>query len=223
MSATPELSAPARSRVLDPSERVSEILFGLIMVLTFTGSLSVATAGREDTREMLIGAIGCNIAWGIVDAVMYLMSSLTERARSLDMLRTVRGAPDPRQAHQAIADAMPDVVSSALSEAELEAVRQRLVAAPDSGAGKWLGARQWMGALAVFLLVFLSTFPVVLPFIFMTDAWLAMRLSNAIAIAMLFVCGFLLGRHAGYRPWLIGLSMVVIGAVLAAMTLALGG
>ena len=51
-------------RELDPMERVSEILFGLIMVLTFTCSFSVLRAGREDVREMFIGALGCNLAWG---------------------------------------------------------------------------------------------------------------------------------------------------------------
>jgi hypothetical protein len=39
--------------VLEPIDRTSEVLFGLIMVLTFTGSLSVAQARR---RAMLIGA-----------------------------------------------------------------------------------------------------------------------------------------------------------------------
>jgi hypothetical protein len=58
----------ASKRILDPVDRVSEILFGLIMLLTFTGSLSVAEAGREDIRTMLIGALGCNLAWGIIDA-----------------------------------------------------------------------------------------------------------------------------------------------------------
>ena len=53
-------------RVLTPNERISEVLFGLIMVLTFTGSLSVAEAGREDIRTMLIGALGCNLAWGLI-------------------------------------------------------------------------------------------------------------------------------------------------------------
>jgi len=67
--------------VLDPVERMSEILFGLIMVLTFTGSLSVATAGHEEVRGLLIGAIGCNLAWGLIDAVMYLLTILVERGR----------------------------------------------------------------------------------------------------------------------------------------------
>ena len=55
---------PSGVRVLDPSERIAEVLFGLIMVLTFTGSLSIADAGANDVRVMLIGALGCNLAWG---------------------------------------------------------------------------------------------------------------------------------------------------------------
>jgi hypothetical protein len=49
-------------RVLEPIERISEVLFGLIMVLTFTGSLSAAESGHAEVRAMLIGAIGCNLA-----------------------------------------------------------------------------------------------------------------------------------------------------------------
>ena len=52
----------ASKRVLEPMDHISEVLFGLIMVLTFTGSLSVAEAGRLEIRTMLIGALGCNRA-----------------------------------------------------------------------------------------------------------------------------------------------------------------
>src|SRR5262245_55144232 len=62
--------------LLDPIDRVSEILFGLIMVLTFTGSLSVAESGRAEIREMFVGAVGCNLAWGLIDAIFYLMGCL---------------------------------------------------------------------------------------------------------------------------------------------------
>ena len=78
--------------MLEPIERLSEILFGLIMVLTFTGSLSVATADHVEVREMLIGALGCNIAWGIIDAIMYLMAALSERARDHRAVSAIRAA-----------------------------------------------------------------------------------------------------------------------------------
>jgi hypothetical protein len=90
----PEISAKFPVRVLDPMERISEALFGLIMVLTVTSSLSIATGDHSSIRTMLIGALGCNLAWGIIDAGMYLMAGLNERGRSIMLVRTVREAGD---------------------------------------------------------------------------------------------------------------------------------
>ena len=73
--------AAQRLRLLEPLDRVSEILFGLIMAVTIVGSLSIATAGHTEVRTVLIGALGCNIAWGLVDAVMYVLRGMAERAR----------------------------------------------------------------------------------------------------------------------------------------------
>ena len=43
--------------VLDPLDRITGILFGLLMVLTFTGTLSVATGGHEEVRSVLVAAM----------------------------------------------------------------------------------------------------------------------------------------------------------------------
>jgi len=210
-------------RVLEPYDRVSEVLFGLIMVLTFTGSLSVAEAGREDVRTMLIGALGCNLAWGIIDGVLYLMGCLAEKGKGLFALRAVRKAAEPQKAQRLIAQALPPMIASILQPAELETMRQRLKDLPEPPEQARLAKHEWLGALGVFLLVFLSTFPVVIPFIFMKNAWLAMRISNAIAVAMMFLTGCAFGRITGRRPWVMGVSMVVLGAILVALTMALGG
>src|SRR3954464_15968888 len=93
-------SSSTRRRVLTPDERIAEVLFGLIMVLTFTGSLSVAEAGREDVRTMLIGALGCNIAWGVIDGVLYLMGALAENGRDLATYRAVREGSGPQRGQE---------------------------------------------------------------------------------------------------------------------------
>jgi hypothetical protein len=123
---------PAKSskRVLEPNERISEVLFGLIMVLTFTGSLSVAEAGHEDIRNMLIGALGCNLAWGIIDAVFYLMGCLSEQGRGIRALRALREAPAPEAAHRVIADELPPLLAATLGPAEYEAMRRKLIQFP---------------------------------------------------------------------------------------------
>ncbi len=212
-----------RERLLDPVERFSEILFGLIMVLTFTVSISAAESGRAEVRTMLFGALGCNLAWGIVDGIMYILSALAERGRGLMTLRAVRRAADAAQARRIIGDALPPVVTSILEPEALERIRAGLLRLPEPPARPGLTKDDLLGALAVCILVFLSTLPVVIPFIFMGDAMRALRVSNGIAIVMLYLTGHSLGRYAGYRAWMVGLSMVFIGVVLVAITMALGG
>jgi hypothetical protein len=210
-------------RVLDPMERVSEVLFGLIMVLTFTGSLSVAEAGRDDVRTMLIGAIGCNLAWGIIDAVLYLMSTLADKGRGLMTLRAVRQTTNPAKAQRLIANALPSVVSTVLQPAEYATIQQRLKELPEPQERAHLNATEWRGGVGVFLLVFLSTLPVALPFLFIQSAMLAIRVSNLVAMLMLFFTGVAYGRCVGRSPWLFGLAMIILGGCLVALTMALGG
>ena len=133
MSADPRSSEPSASakHVLDPIDRVSEILFGLIMVLTFTGSLSVAESGREDVRIMPAVALGCNLAWGVIDAVFYLMGCLADRGRGIIALKALREAADPQRAHRLIADALPPMIAAVLKPAEFEEIRTRLTQLPE--------------------------------------------------------------------------------------------
>jgi hypothetical protein len=212
-----------RKRVLEPDERVAEVLFGLIMVLTFTGSLSIAESGRDDVRAMLIVALGCNIAWGIIDGVLYLMGCLAEKGRDLATYRAVLQATDPVQVHRLIVDALPPVLASVIRPDEIDRMLQRLLALGQPPKVARLSGSDWRGACGVFLLVFLSTFPVTLPFIFMENAMAAVRASNGVAIVMLFAAGATYGRVIGRSPWLLGIAMVALGAVLVALTIALGG
>ena len=225
MTETLPRQKPARrfKRVLEPQERIAEVLFGLIMVLTFTGSLSIAEAGRDDVRTMLIGALGCNIAWGIIDGVLYLMAVLADRGRDLQTYRAVRATDDPARARELIAGALPPLVASVVGPGEFQAIHQRLCQLDEPPRRAWLGKTDLLGALGVFLLVFFSTLPVAIPFVLMDSAQAAMRVSNAIAIAMLFVAGFMFGRIVGGRAWLVGGGMVLLGCVLVAITIRLGG
>jgi hypothetical protein len=210
-------------RVLESSERIAEMLFGVIMFLTITGSLRVATAGPDDVHTMLINALGCNLAWGVIDAVLYCMGRGAEKGRGLIVYRAVRQAADPARAQRLIADALPSVVATILQPAELASIHQRLKQLPEPPDRVRLRQEDWLAGLGVFLWVVLSMFPLAIPFIFMRHAAAALRVSNVIAMVMLFVSGYIYGRLTLRNPWSRGIAMVIVGLGLVALTKALGG
>lgn len=172
-------------RYLDPGERLSEVLFGLIMVLTFTSTARATLGDSEDSaRELLIAALGCNIAWGVIDGGMYIMSAMLDR-----------GVEARERA-------------SALGR---RAERTKL---------HWNDVK---GALACGWLVIAATFPVTVPFMVLDNAYVALRTSNALLVGMLFLVGYQWGGHANVSKWLSGIVFTIVGLILVAIAIALGG
>ena len=210
-------------RALEPIERISEVLFGLIMVLTATSTLSVLNAGNPEIKTMIFGALGCNLAWGIIDGGLYLLGCLEDRGRNLMTLRAVKQAEGPAAARLAIADALPEPITASLSTEDLDLIAHKLSRLSEPAKRPGLTAEDWLGAAGVCLWVFFSTVPVVIPFLFTSDARHALRISNVVAIAMLFVCGFAFARSAGLRPLPTGFVMVLVGIALTGIAIILGG
>lgn len=213
-------------RYLDPSDRLSEVLFGLIMVLTFT--LTAGVAIREDPgagRELLLAAIGCNIAWGIIDGAFFVMAALLERARKARAVATVQAAGDEKVALAEIARAVEGTITELATEEE----RQRLYRAilevvrrlPTPSVS--LRKEDFVGAFASFVLVVMTTFPAVLPFLFIDDPWIALRTSNLLLLLLLFGVGYQWGAHAYMNRWLVGILALLAGLGLVALAIALGG
>jgi VIT1/CCC1 family predicted Fe2+/Mn2+ transporter len=211
-----------KRRLLEPMDRIAEVFCGVLMVLTFTLTINKADAGRETVREMLIAALGCNLAWGLIDGALYVLGSLSRSRKNALSVNAVRTAPSPDSAYQVIADAVPPFIAQVLTPGDLESLRARLADLPKAPA-RSLTMNDWLGGLGVFLLVFLSTWPVVIPFIFMSNVARALRVSNAIAIVLLFLIGYRFGHVSGSNPWRSGFAMVGVGLVLVVAALVLGG
>src|SRR5512132_1453347 len=152
-----EAMTSERERLLDPVDRICEILFGLIMAVTIVGSLSVATAGRTEVRTVLAAALGCNLAWGLVDAVMYLLRTLTGRTRNRALARRVVAA-EGASAHRLIEQALPEHIAAITGPEEIEGMRRRLVSGTIAS-GRTLARDDYLAAFGIFLVVVLATFP----------------------------------------------------------------
>jgi len=211
---------------LDPGERLGELLFGLIMVLTFTLGAGIELGGdRAATRELLIAALGCNAAWGVIDAALYLMGRLSERGRLHRLARSIQAASTGEHAlalvHRALDDRIPESVRpeirASLDHDVLERVREMKLAP-----NRVTAADLWAG-LAVFWLVFLTALPAVLPFLVLRDAQVALRASNAVLIGLLFLVGWRWAAYTGASPWRTGLFMTLLGVALVVVAIALGG
>ena len=219
----PEAASKPIGTMLEPMERIAEILFGVIMTLTFTCTLAVETADRLQVRTMLIGALGCNLAWGIIDAGVYLITRISTESRKVAAVRAIREAADGRAARQILANSFNPALASALSNEQLESMRQNLRQMAEPLQRPKLTERDWLGAGGLCLLCFLSTFPIALPFIFVSDARSALRISNAVAVALLALCGYAFGYRSAIPPWVTALVMVAFGAAMVGVAIALGG
>ena len=216
-----DLSKP--KPLLNTMDRVSEILFGIIMTLTFTCSIGIANAKNTEIRQLIIAAISCNIAWGLVDAIGYIVSTIVQRSRNKTILDSVLTTSDADKARKYISDSLPPSIASVLEAAELEEIRKKLAKLPDSTFQVRLTTRDLKRSVMIFLLMFISAFPIVIPFIFIRDTQLALRISNMIAIVLMFLCGWSLARYVGSNKWLMSFGMTLVGVVLVLITIVLGG
>lgn len=214
-------------RSLDPGQRMGEIMFGLIMVLTFTltAGLSVSE-GREGVRQLLIAAIGCNIAWGIIDGVFHVMGALFERGRLYRLAQALRTAPDPEAALSDVARELdPTLADVTTPETRARLYREIVGIVSRAEVPKNRITRaDLMGALASFWLVVLSTIPAVVPFLIFDDRpRFALRVSNGLLLALLYFVGHRWAKTTGGSSLLTGLGIMLVGGALVAIAVALGG
>jgi VIT1/CCC1 family predicted Fe2+/Mn2+ transporter len=210
---------------LSPDVSLCEILFGLIMVLTFTlGAGVAASEDPSEARALILGAITCNIAWGLIDAVFHVMSTRFVRSRRERLLEKFQSF-DRSAAIEMLRRELNEQLEAITSEADraqlydriYDALKKRTaIVAPSD-------PNDIRGAFGVFLLVSLSALPAAIPFLFVTDAWQALRISNAILLGLIFLVGY---RWAGLtlaNPWKTGAGLMLLGAALVVVAIALGG
>jgi hypothetical protein len=211
-------------RHLDPSRRLGEVLFGLIMALGTTGAVRFGLA-EANNRELFIAVLGCNLAWGVVDGVMFAMLALFDRGRKARIVNGVLSAPTDDVALERIHAELGDRLERLTTSEErgqvyrwvLEFARHSKCEPPR------IHRDDILGGIAVGLLILVATMPVVVPFLLVSNVTTAVRISNLIALAMLFGIGWWWGRTVGANPLRIGAGVTGVGLTLVLITIALGG
>ena len=213
-------------RHLDPASRMGEILFGLIMVLsvTLTAGLTVSE-GKEGVRQLLVAALGCNIAWGIIDGIMYVMNCMAERSIRARLIRAIQGAPDPQSALSMVRNQAEPELEPLAGPDDREVLYRAILKHLTQGTAPptTIEKSDLYGGLACFWLVFASCLPVVIPFLIFSNPTRALRVSNFLLIAILFVVGRKWAGYANANRLVAGLAMVAIGLAMVGIAILLGG
>jgi len=213
-------------RYLDPASRLGEILFGLIMVLTVTLTAGLVVGeGRKGVIELLLAAIGCNVAWGFIDSVMYLMTCITVRSEKAKLVAAVQRAPDTSAALALIQNGVEPELQSMLEPGDEEGFSRSML--PHISRARTMKAGltrdDFYGALACFILVFVSCLPAAIPFFIFSSPHFALRVSNFLLLALLFLVGRKWAEYVGLSQLLSGSVMVLIGLALVGVAILLGG
>ncbi|HXV76963.1 MAG TPA: VIT1/CCC1 transporter family protein [Candidatus Polarisedimenticolaceae bacterium] len=213
-------------RYLDPADSLEEVLFGVIMVLTFTLGAGLIVEESEDaTTELLLAILGCNVAWGLIDAGMYAMGCILERSRKSRLLESLERAANERDALAIVGRELDERLEPLTSAEERERFYREIIKHLRSVTPERtrLTREVLFGAVATFGLVFASTIPAIVPFLVFHDRFLALRVSNLLLLVMLFLAGFRWARATHANAWLFGTTLLGVGLVLVAIAIALGG
>jgi VIT1/CCC1 family predicted Fe2+/Mn2+ transporter len=212
-------------RALDPADSLCEVTCGLVMTLTILLTASFYVEGSSNPAQVLVGAaIGCNLAWGLIDGLLYVMSDLYERSGRQRFLRDLRTAdvPTGRAMVRARAEAS---FGSLLDDAETDDLA-------DAAYAKALGTEphtirlrdlSWSAVAASVALNMLAIVPAVIPFIVVDDWRTALRISTFLLVLTLAGVGWGWGHAAHLRAWRTSATMVGIGLVMVSVAVVLGG
>ncbi|HMK68435.1 MAG TPA: hypothetical protein VK433_07800, partial [Stellaceae bacterium] len=187
----------------------AEILFGLIMALTFTVGTTLATeTGPDRYADIVRGTVTCNIAWGVIDGVLYLLSDVFTLGRTGMRINRVNRARSDAEAIERIRASYHDRLAAVTSHEERELIyaeiRKFALRMKPPRPRPTRGS--FAGAAIVFLLVASTSLPVLLPAVLLSNPALALEVSNALLIAGLFATGYAMARIVEGHPIRVGLA-----------------
>src|SRR5262249_40220283 len=212
---------------LDPGEDLGEVLGGFIMALTFTlGARLFAATGPLETHELVVAIIGCNVAWGVIDATLFVLNSLFYRSRHARFFQALKSVRNEAEALAAVEEEFGlEEEPLAVRNEDRARLYQALLALSVHATPAWRGLRRqdFVAAAIVFLLVSATAVPGVIPLLLLADANFALHVSNWVLILLLFVVGYWWGRYTAAPPWRVGLTAMLLGVFMVGVAVALGG
>lgn len=205
---------------LTVSERLLETLWGLLIVLSVTGSAQVA-AGATSRQIFTLGLI-TGVAWAFVEGVMQIIEGRVERIYTARLIARASDSPGP--AEPELARALDNSPVQHLAPEDRARVLAAVVEAAPRAPPPDLKtrAKDLRGGAETFLTLWGATLAPLAPFLLIPEARAALLYSQVIGVSALFGVGVAWGRYSEQHPLRTGGLMALIGLGLSGMLQALG-
>lgn len=221
-------------RLLDPIDRLSESIFSILILLTFTLAFRIITLGADPHQpipstyinDLLIGAAGATLAWGIIDGIMYALMEMFARGERHRLLRQLQTVTGEEEGVQIVADELDHILEPITGAEQRRALYLDVLDHLRDGEAQPVGLTRAdvAGGFGSVLVAVLAVLPSFVPLLlFYNNPALAIRASNAVSFVVLFIFGYQWGMHTGASPWKTGLLLAAIAAVMVLIAIPLGG
>ncbi len=209
-----------------------EIIFGVLIVMTFTMAFKAADLANvpvsilsTSVNGLFVAAIGCTIAWGIIDAIITVMTNVAGRGRRVRLIEQIQGATSDAEAEAIVSGALEGELPGIIGESEREELYRHIAIKARDVDPQPIGVRRddIYAAIGVILCAVLATLPVVVPLLFVDDPTWSIRISNIIGVVMLYFVGYQWAKYAGGKRAKTGLLLAAIGLIMMAIAIPLGG
>lgn len=222
-------------RLLDPIDRLSETIYSVLILLTFTLAYRIIRVGAEPVpapdsiryaNELLLASLGAILAWGVIDGLMHILMEIFQRGERHRLLQMIQTAPSDAERIDTLADEFDYVLEPIIDEHERDQLYKGMLAHLRSAQPRPIGFKRedFTGALGTVVVALIAVIPSLIPIVLLRGNYdLAIRISNVISFIVLFQSGFTWGRYTGVNPWRTGLTLVAAGVVMVAIAIPLGG
>lgn len=211
---------------VEPSDWWGAILFGLVMALIFTlGAGSSLDDGETSSRDLLVSVVGCNVAWAMIMAGMFIVDAMFERGSKARLIMDVQKSASEEEALALVRDHLDRDLEVVTSEEDRERLHRAILVTVRKlvPPRNTLRGSDLIGAGVVFVLVTLTTLPAIVSFLVIDNVRIALRVSNVLMVLMLFLVGFLWAGQTNTNRWVAGLCIMLLSIGMVGIAELLGG
>ncbi len=222
------------ANLIDPIDGLSEGVFSIMMFLIFTLAFKIIwlrdaleqPITSQMMNELIISATGAALAWGIIDGMMYALTSYLAREERHRLLKDIQSADTEEEALELIADDMDYLLEPITEEGDRQVFYQNYlqILAKSKPQPIHVTKDDYAVVLGHVLVAVLAVIPSLLPLLVLRFNFdLALTVSILVSFIMLFLTGFGWGKYTGANPWRIGFLLLLVAASLVGIAMLLGG